>query len=58
MMDGESTSLSLSSDQIQPNQIDRLFVVVVVVVIIIILTTPQTTYIHTYNSSRQLTLLL
>lgn len=48
MMNGESTSLSLASDQIWPNQIARLVVVVVVVVIIIILTTPQTKDIHTY----------
>lgn len=45
------------------NPIAGLFVVIVIVVIIlIILTTPQTkdihTYIHTYNSSRRLTLLL
>lgn len=53
-----SLSLSLSSDQIWPNQIARLFVDIVVITIII-LTTPQTKYyIHTYNSSRQLTPLL
>lgn len=53
-MGNQHLSLSLSPDQIQPNQIARLLVVIVVVV----LTTPQTKDIHTNNSYRQLTPLL